>query len=63
MVLMCRRLLPEANSDIYLQGAASFTPPRGREWRSCTDQGLLQPAQYWGCRARRRDYGRLASAD
>eukprot|EP00966_Prymnesium_polylepis_P237321 5488807-Prymnesium_polylepis.1 len=30
MVLMCKRLLPEANRNIYLQGAASFTPPRGR---------------------------------
>jgi len=26
MVLLCQHLLPEANREIYLQGAASFTP-------------------------------------
>jgi len=29
MVLMCQRLLPEAQRDIYLQGALSFTLPKG----------------------------------
>eukprot|EP00966_Prymnesium_polylepis_P197384 4574009-Prymnesium_polylepis.1 len=29
MVLMCKRLLPEAWSDIYLQGASSFKLPKG----------------------------------
>ena len=29
MVLMCRGLLPEAERDIYLQGALSFTLPKG----------------------------------
>jgi len=28
-VLMCQRLLPEAQRDIYLQGALSFTLPKG----------------------------------
>ena len=28
MVLMCRRLLPEAKHDIYLQGASSFKLPK-----------------------------------
>jgi|EP00966_Prymnesium_polylepis_P200777 hypothetical protein len=28
MVLMCQRLLPEAERDIYLQGASSFTLPK-----------------------------------
>jgi len=29
MVLMCQRLLPEAQRDVYLQGALSFTLPKG----------------------------------
>jgi len=29
MVLMCRRLLPKADGDIYLQGASSFKLPKG----------------------------------
>ena len=29
MVLMCQRLLPDANQNIYLQGAASFKLPKG----------------------------------
>ena len=28
MVLMCQRLLPEAERDIFLQGASSFTLPK-----------------------------------
>eukprot|EP00966_Prymnesium_polylepis_P139682 3227412-Prymnesium_polylepis.1 len=28
MVLMCKRLLPEAMRDIYLQGSSSFKLPR-----------------------------------
>eukprot|EP00966_Prymnesium_polylepis_P333216 7388689-Prymnesium_polylepis.1 len=29
MVLMCRRVLPDAKRDIYLQGAAKFKLPNG----------------------------------